>query len=36
MTPEDFYQAYAKKHQVNVNRQTSGYTKKDADDSKHI
>jgi dimeric dUTPase (all-alpha-NTP-PPase superfamily) len=36
MTPEDFYEAYAKKHQVNVNRQTSGYATKDEHDSKHI
>jgi dimeric dUTPase (all-alpha-NTP-PPase superfamily) len=36
MTPEDFYEAYAKKHQVNVNRQVSGYVQKDEHDSKHI
>ena len=36
MTPENFYAAYAKKHQVNLDRQVSGYTKKDAEDSRHI
>ena len=36
MTPDDFYQAYTKKHQVNLARQDSGYTVKDADDGKHI
>ena len=36
MTPEDFSEAYAKKHKVNLARQDSGYTIKDADDSRHI
>jgi dimeric dUTPase (all-alpha-NTP-PPase superfamily) len=36
MTPEDFYQAYTKKHSVNLARQKSGYTVKDAYDGKHI
>jgi dimeric dUTPase (all-alpha-NTP-PPase superfamily) len=36
MTPDDFYNAYAKKHQVNLARQDTGYTAKDHDDSKHI
>ncbi len=36
MTAEDVYQAYVKKNQVNHQRQESGYTVKDADDSKHI
>ena len=36
MTPEDFSEAYAKKHKVNLARQDSGYATKDADDSRHI
>jgi hypothetical protein len=36
MTPDDFFAAYTKKHQVNVQRQDTGYAVKDADDSKHI
>jgi dimeric dUTPase (all-alpha-NTP-PPase superfamily) len=36
MTPEDFYAAYAKKHQVNLDRQRSGYQQKDEHDSRHI
>ncbi len=36
MSPEDVYQAYLKKNQVNHQRQDSGYTAKDANDSKHI
>ena len=36
ITPADFYDAYTKKHQVNLARQESGYATKDADDSKHI
>jgi len=36
MTPEDFYEAYAKKHQVNLARQVSGYHTKDEQDSRHI
>jgi len=36
MTPADFYDAYAKKHQVNLARQDSGYHTKDEHDSRHI
>lgn len=36
MSPDDFFNAYTKKHQVNVQRQDTGYAVKDADDSKHI
>jgi dimeric dUTPase (all-alpha-NTP-PPase superfamily) len=36
MTPADFYEAYAKKHQVNLQRQDSGYHSKDEHDSRHI
>jgi dimeric dUTPase (all-alpha-NTP-PPase superfamily) len=36
MTPDDVYQAYLKKNQVNHQRQDSGYVKKDEADSKHI
>ncbi len=36
MTAEDFYSAYAKKHRVNLDRQRSGYEKKDEHDSRHI
>lgn len=36
MTPDDFYQAYAKKHKVNLARQDSGYRTKDEHDSRHI
>jgi len=36
MSAEDVFQAYAKKHQVNLQRQESGYAKKDEADSKHI
>ena len=36
MTPADFYDAYTKKHQVNLARQDSGYHAKQADDSRHI
>ena len=36
MTPADFYEAYTKKHQVNLARQDSGYHTKDEHDSKHI
>jgi dimeric dUTPase (all-alpha-NTP-PPase superfamily) len=36
MTPADFYDAYAKKHKVNLARQDSGYHTKDETDSKHI
>jgi dimeric dUTPase (all-alpha-NTP-PPase superfamily) len=36
MTPTDFYEAYAKKHKVNLDRQDSGYQTKDEHDSRHI
>ena len=36
MTPADIYEAYTKKHQVNLDRQDSGYHTKDEHDSKHI
>ena len=36
MSAEDILEAYRKKNEVNFQRQDSGYTAKDADDSKHI
>lgn len=36
MSAEDVYRCYLEKNQVNVQRQESGYTKKDDDDSRHI
>lgn len=36
MTPDDVYQAYLKKNEVNHKRQESGYAKKDEADSRHI
>lgn len=36
MTPDDVYQAYLKKNNVNHQRQESGYEIKDATDSQHI
>lgn len=36
MTPQDVYDAYTKKNKVNHDRQDSGYTRKDEDDSRHI
>jgi dimeric dUTPase (all-alpha-NTP-PPase superfamily) len=36
MSPDDVYQAYVKKNQVNHQRQDSGYTVKNEADSKHI
>lgn len=36
MSADDVYAAYVKKNQVNLQRQDSGYSHKDADDSKHI
>ena len=36
MTPEDVYNAYVKKNQVNHDRQESGYEDKDESDSRHI
>jgi dimeric dUTPase (all-alpha-NTP-PPase superfamily) len=36
MNPDDLYNAYLKKNQVNHQRQESGYQSKDANDSRHI
>ena len=36
MSAEDLFQAYEKKHQVNLDRQASGYTVKDEADSRGI
>jgi dimeric dUTPase (all-alpha-NTP-PPase superfamily) len=36
MSADDVFQAYLKKNQVNFQRQESGYTQKDASDSRHI
>ncbi len=36
MSAEDVFQAYVKKNQVNLQRQDSGYLKKDESDSRHI
>jgi dimeric dUTPase (all-alpha-NTP-PPase superfamily) len=36
MTPADIYEAYTKKHQVNLSRQDKGYHTKDEHDSRHI
>lgn len=36
MSAEDVYAAYLKKNKVNHDRQESGYSKKDENDSRHI
>ena len=36
MSADDVFKAYVKKNEVNFQRQDSGYTEKDEDDSKHI
>jgi dimeric dUTPase (all-alpha-NTP-PPase superfamily) len=36
MSADDVFQAYVKKNQVNLQRQDSGYVKKDESDSRHI
>lgn len=36
LTASDVFEAYTKKHAVNLNRQESGYTTKDESDNKHI
>ena len=36
MSADDLFQAYVKKHEVNFQRQESGYTVKDETDSRHI
>jgi dimeric dUTPase (all-alpha-NTP-PPase superfamily) len=36
MSADDVFQAYVKKNQVNLQRQETGYVKKDEADSRHI
>ena len=36
LSADELFEAYAKKHRVNLNRQESGYTIKDEGDNKHI
>ena len=36
MSADDVFDAYTKKHAVNVQRQESGYASKDEDDCRHI
>ena len=36
MSADDLFQAYLKKNEVNLKRQETGYTVKDATDSQHI
>ena len=36
LTPDEIFEAYTKKHRVNLARQDSGYTTKDETDNKHI
>ena len=36
MSADDVYEAYLKKNKVNHNRQDSGYSSKNEDDSRHI
>lgn len=36
MSADQLFEAYAKKHRVNLDRQNSGYTVKDEKDNKHI
>ena len=36
MSADDVFEAYIKKNEVNFERQDSGYTEKDNEDSKHI
>ena len=36
MDADDIHDAYLKKNKVNHERQNSGYTKKDEEDSRHI
>ena len=36
LSADDIFEAYTKKHQVNLDRQASGYTVKDESDNKHI
>jgi dimeric dUTPase (all-alpha-NTP-PPase superfamily) len=36
LSADDVFDAYTKKHQVNLDRQASGYLTKDESDNKHI
>ena len=36
ITADELFEAYTKKHRVNLDRQASGYTEKDENDNKHI
>ena len=36
MSADEIFEAYTKKHEVNLNRQDSGYLTKDENDNKHI
>lgn len=36
LSADDIFDAYTKKHRVNLERQASGYTTKDESDNKHI
>jgi dimeric dUTPase (all-alpha-NTP-PPase superfamily) len=36
MTANDLFEAYTKKHQVNLDRQATGYEVKDPNDGRHI
>jgi hypothetical protein len=36
MTPDEIYEAYKRKHSVNLSRQKSGYTIKDEADNKQV
>ena len=36
LSADELFEAYAKKHRVNLQRQESGYTVKDEGDNKHI
>jgi hypothetical protein len=36
MSADDMFTAYTKKHEVNQQRQQSGYASKNEDDSRHI
>ena len=36
MSADDVFEAYMKKNEVNFQRQESGYTEKNEDDSRHI
>jgi hypothetical protein len=36
ITPDELFEAYTKKHRINLARQESGYTTKDENDNKSI